>query len=544
MQYHYRGVAIFGAPGSGKTTIAKSLIGLLPKSPHIEASRSVMMPAFSIRDRLPKREADFTKAIAEASSRTSTVAPSRDEARAFFAHLTQKYSPAVVAKALDEIHRKKFAKRFVIVAGARGYANAAYLKKNGYLLVYLKAPAKHLAKRVAKRESFSLKDAERERDIEQRLFSTDLIENIADLSFDTADLSPDEITRKIHALAVVTECKRCLNSSASVAITIMPSGLCAICDQYEKNFDKRRLDSELKLLRSLIGSGKKKYDAMVGISGGKDSTATLYETQRLGFHPLSFSLNTGYYPKHIFQRAKEVAKKLHVDYQEIDARSYIRPADTASFRKTAELYDEKNSEALKEKFRRWYAEGRRHYSVKCRHAIPFVRTCQLCRRIIVRSYYGEAQKHGVQVVILGINEWAGLSQDAASKKITFKAIRKLQPFKNKPSVYIVHLPFLLQHTIGDTRKILARLGWKIPAGEALIESNANSCLFARAAETKARTLLGFHPDTTRLSREVTVGFITKTQARKALAKIHTYPHSVKTVLEKAHVLERLRKRKH
>ena len=115
------------------------------------------------------------------------------------------------------------------------------------------------------------------------------------------------------------------------------------------------------------------------------------------------------------------------------------------------------------------------------------------------------------------------------------SIRKLKPFKNKPPIYIAHLPFLLQRNIKDTKNILKKLGWKIPRGEELIESNANSCLFARAAENKARRILGFHPDTTRLSREATAGFITKEQAKKALAKVHNYPHSVETVLKKAKI---------
>jgi len=292
----------------------------------------------------------------------------------------------------------------------------------------------------------------------------------------------------------------------------------------------------LKLLLSLKNSGKGKYDAMVGISGGKDSTATLYETKSMGFTPLAFSLDTRYYPKHIFPRAKQVAKTLDVDFEHIDARKYMRLVDHACFQKTADLYSKHDSQELKEEFRKWYVEGRRHYSIKCEHKIPFVRTCQLCRRLIIRAYYGEAQKHGVSVVILGINEWAGLSQNSESKKFVFSAIRKLQPFKNKPPVYIVHLPFLLQRKIKDTEKVLRKLGWKIPQGERLIESNANSCLFARAAESKAKKMLGFHPDSSRLAREVTVGFITKKQAHLALEKVHRYNQSVKQVLEKAKVI--------
>ena len=139
-------------------------------------------------------------------------------------------------------------------------------------------------------------------------------------------------------------------------------------------------------------------------------------------------------------------------------------------------------------------------------------------------------------MILGINEWAALSQDTKAKQAKFSAIRDLQPFKNKPSGYIVHLHFLLRQTLKDTEKILKKLGWKIPRGESLVESNSNSCLFARASENKAKKLLGFHPDASRLAREVTVGFITKKQAKKALSKIHNSSKSVKKVLKDAGVI--------
>jgi len=80
------------------------------------------------------------------------------------------------------------------------------------------------------------------------------------------------------------------------------------------------------------------------------------------------------------------------------------------------------------------------------------------------------------------------------------------------------------------------MGWELPPGEKLIETNANSCLFARAAETKALHMLGFHPDATRLSREVTAGFITKKRAEKALSVTHQSRYSVRHILAKANIL--------
>ena len=532
----YKGIAVLGAPGSGKTTIAKLFVASFPGAKYIEAFDTVINPAASTKRGLRKEEGGFIQQINKIYGRKINKKIPREEARNFFSYLQNRYSSSVIAKTIVHIHQERFPEKFIVVAGIRGYRNSTFFKKSGYLVVYLKTPDKHLSVRVSRRESFSQKEAENERQIEERLFSTNKVEKIAHISFNSAVTTKKEIVSQIKALVEAVECKKCVNTSTNLSNMIGKSGLCDVCEKYQKNFSKEPLKKEFNFLLSQRNSGQRKHDAMVGISGGKDSTATLYEAKRMGFNPLAFSLDTGYYPKHIFQRAKQVAKRLDVDYEKIDARKYMRPVDRACFEKTADLYDERDSLELKEKFRKWYVEGRRHYSVKCQHKIPFVRTCQLCRRLIIRAYYREAQKHRINVVILGINEWAGLSQDSESKKFVFSAIRKLQPFKNKPPVYIVHLPFLLQRKIQDTEKILRKLGWKVPRGERLIESNANSCLFAKAAENKARRMLGFHPDATRLAREVTVGFISKEQARLALEKVHNYNKSVRQVLKEAKII--------
>lgn len=536
MKAIWKGVAVFGAPGSGKTTVAKTLLRAFPKAKYIEAFDRVFNPAISMRGNLPKSEDAFIKKISGLNQNRILKKISREEARDFFTYLKNKYSKTIIAKTLIYFCKKKFSCKFVIISGIRGYGNSKYLKKRGYLILYLKAPGRNLTLRLSKREYSPKEYAEKERTIEERLFSTNAVEKIANFSFDTTSILPSDIAAQVKAVIEEKECALCVNTSVNPAVSIGKSGLCDVCEKYCLNFDKNYLKKELKFLFSLKGARRGKYNAMVGISGGKDSTAALYTAQKLGFTPLAFSLDMGYYPAHIFRRAKKVAAKLGADYIKIDARKYIRPADRSSFGRTAELYAEKDSVGLREKFARWYKEGRRHYSIKCAHTIPFVRTCQLCRRVIIRAYYAEALKAGVSIVILGINEWAGLSQDIGSKKFVFSGIRKLKPFKNKPAVYIIHLPFLLQRRINDTKKILKKLGWQIPRGEELIESNANSCLFAKAAENKARRLLGFHPDTSRLAREVTVGFITKQQAKKALAKIHNYPYSVENVLKKAKVI--------
>ncbi len=327
----------------------------------------------------------------------------------------------------------------------------------------------------------------------------------------------------------IIECSNCINTSKNPSITINENGLCSVCENYRKNFKKSDLKKELAFLKTFI-SGKK-YDAMVGISGGKDSTATLYAVKKLGFTPLAFTFKTGYTMPEMFKRAKSVADKLGVDYEVIDIRESIGKNDKKSLEKMADVYDEEESGRLKQKFKRLYEEGRKYYSVKYDKAFPFVRPCQICRKLTIKSFYAEAQKRGIQLVINGINEWAGLSNNS------YSAIRKLQPIKSKPPIFMVHMPFLLQRKLADTTKILKKIGWKKPASGKYVDTGSGSCFLSLACEAKAFRMLDFHLDSTRLSREVTVGFIDKKTAQKAIKNPRQMRKSVREVLQEAKIIK-------
>ena len=140
------------------------------------------------------------------------------------------------------------------------------------------------------------------------------------------------------------ECKRCINTSQNPFIEFNKSGYCNTCEMYLKNFSKVALKKELRFLKSFIGKGKKKYDIMVGLSGGKDSSATLYQLKEMGFTPLAYTFNTGYFPPYIYRRAKSVAKKCGVDYQIIPVKKYLTNDMRQRFRRMAELYKRNKKE--------------------------------------------------------------------------------------------------------------------------------------------------------------------------------------------------------
>lgn len=317
------------------------------------------------------------------------------------------------------------------------------------------------------------------------------------------------------------ECRRCCNSDANPAIFIDGEGICNVCETYKRNFSYYKIQKELETIKKLQGQ-----KVLVGMSGGKDSTACAVILQEMGLNPIGFTLDIGYYPQHIFSRASYYANLLGFAHEIINIKDEISEANRRSYYLTADLFDGKIQTDWKE----LYKFNRSKYSVKCDETFPYVRSCQLCRKTVIPAYVNLAHKVGVDYVVLGANEWAGLAGNIIS------GIRKLWPDRNKAPVYIVHLPFLVRMKQYDTEKILKEMGWVQPDNESFVETNSNSCLFALACEAKAFAELGFHPDTTRLSREVTVGFLTKDEAAQALTNIRQFDKTPRQVLEEAKII--------
>ena len=529
-------IAFFGPPGSGKSTLAKEIAKRLRRR-ILEASETVIVPLASLK-RFPKKERLFELLKNRAQGRSKkNHAVTREEAMRLFSTIKSTYAPDAIAEALHEIVNGRN-DACVILSGLRGLENARYCRLHNDFVVYLTASKEELVRRLCDDRGYTKQHAKTELGKEQEMYKTTKIKEVADLVINT---STSNIRQATHVLitAIIRRyqmCKRCVNSGKNPAITFDKSGYCNICNAFLKKYDPTQLKKELGFLNTFKGTGKGVHDVLVGISGGKDSTATLFTINRMGFTPLAVTFNLGYLPATTIPRAKATAKLLNTDHEVIDIRGYIRKIDVESYKKTVKLYEEPFTLETKKKFQKAYAVGRTHYSVRCTHSPIFVRSCQLCRRMVIRAYYAETLKRGARAIVLGINEWTNLSAAQEGKRYKVSGVRKLQPTKNKPAVFVFHLPFLLQRTSKETKKILEKIGWTPPKGEDFIESNSNSCLYARSTERMAKRLLEFHPDSTRLAREVTVGFITKKQALAALGKIHPYKYTPRQVLERAKVL--------
>lgn len=127
-------------------------------------------------------------------------------------------------------------------------------------------------------------------------------------------------------------CKNCILIDGSFGIELNSEGICNYCEdpaykttnwwktqitEKMKETGLRDWNSVIELMRSR--KEEKKYDCIVGYSGGKDSTALLYTmVHDYGFNPLAVTIDSGFFPETAFENIKDTLKKISVDHVVID----------------------------------------------------------------------------------------------------------------------------------------------------------------------------------------------------------------------------------
>lgn len=107
----------------------------------------------------------------------------------------------------------------------------------------------------------------------------------------------------------------------------------ALCENYPRGeIGKRNWDDRVMLIKKL-GRGKK-YDCIIGVSGGTDSSYLLYVAKEIhGLRPLAVNLDNGWSSDVAVQNIKRVTKALNIDlityvinYEEVKAvlRAYLK----------------------------------------------------------------------------------------------------------------------------------------------------------------------------------------------------------------------------
>lgn len=114
-------------------------------------------------------------------------------------------------------------------------------------------------------------------------------------------------------------CKKCLMDTSVKGISFDTNGECTFCkihNDLEKKYPLNNKTTEK--LNNIISKvkkegNKKKYDCIVGISGGRDSTYTLYKALKLGLRPLAVHFDNGWNSENAVRNIENLCRKLNVD---------------------------------------------------------------------------------------------------------------------------------------------------------------------------------------------------------------------------------------
>ncbi len=95
-------------------------------------------------------------------------------------------------------------------------------------------------------------------------------------------------------------CSRCVLDSSVSGVRFNESGICSYCKMHDKLENQFALNSKNKkkfeqLIAKMKRRGKnKKYDCIVAVSGGMDSTYSLYLAKKFGLRPLAVHFDNGW----------------------------------------------------------------------------------------------------------------------------------------------------------------------------------------------------------------------------------------------------------
>lgn len=118
-------------------------------------------------------------------------------------------------------------------------------------------------------------------------------------------------------------CTRCIMDTTVPGITFDENGECSYCKLHDRFEERYPLNLEGKrkrnqLIDEIKKSGKnKKYDCVVGFSGGRDSSYCLYMTKKLGLKPLAVHFDSGWNTDIALNNIKRIVNQFDVELKTI-----------------------------------------------------------------------------------------------------------------------------------------------------------------------------------------------------------------------------------
>ncbi len=129
-------------------------------------------------------------------------------------------------------------------------------------------------------------------------------------------------------------CTKCVMPETWAGITFDEKGVCSMCNEFEK-FQKSNWKEREEILRKTLAKYKEiaknnnnKYDCVIGFSGGKDSTYTLWAAvKKYGMKPLVVTFDHGFpLSADAEYNLQEIPKKLDCDHLRFTLGNGLRNA--------------------------------------------------------------------------------------------------------------------------------------------------------------------------------------------------------------------------
>nr|WP_084407154.1 N-acetyl sugar amidotransferase [Pedobacter panaciterrae] len=115
-------------------------------------------------------------------------------------------------------------------------------------------------------------------------------------------------------------CIRCVMDTTDPHIFFNEQGVCNHCIEYFQNapkvlkHDKAGQNELFELVDKIKTEGNgKKYDCLIGLSGGVDSTYIAYKVKKLGLRPLAVHFDSGWNSELAVKNIENIVKRLEID---------------------------------------------------------------------------------------------------------------------------------------------------------------------------------------------------------------------------------------
>jgi N-acetyl sugar amidotransferase len=117
-------------------------------------------------------------------------------------------------------------------------------------------------------------------------------------------------------------CNRCVMDTSDPDIIFDKIGNCNHCNDFFNTLSKVAYQGEvsdrnlLRIVKKIKQDGRNnKYDCLIGVSGGTDSSYVAYIVKKLGLRPLAVHMDNGWDSEESIENIKNICSKLKIDYQ-------------------------------------------------------------------------------------------------------------------------------------------------------------------------------------------------------------------------------------